>query len=46
MFAPLSRTSPSSAMRISTPGSARPTVPKRCWAIVCEVATVAVSVMP
>ena len=46
MFGPLSRISPSSAMRISQPGNARPTVPNLWSSIVEYVAAVAVSVMP
>ncbi len=46
MFGPLIRTSPSSAIFTSQPGSGLPTEPKR-WASTFEVvATVAVSVMP
>ena len=46
MFGPLSSTSPSSAMRTSSPGSALPTEPKRYESIVEPVAAVDVSVMP
>ena len=46
MFGPLSRISPSSAIRTSLPGIAKPTVPSLKRSRVWVVTTVEVSVMP
>ena len=46
MCGPLSRTSPSSAIRISEPGIAKPTLPSLWRSTVWVVETVEVSVMP